>query len=190
MSFDNVSVKKNGYKYRLVVSTSEEGLSNPVCTYLNEYTLIVNSCGALPVTLTSFTGRYSNGISILDWQTSQEINTDHFELLKSNDGQNFSLVASVKSAGFRNLLKSYSYQDNSPNNGQYVYYRLKQVDQNGKYAFSSIVKLAIGTNTSLVVYPNPFINDFTVSFSATKTAAATLNCITPPANWCSQKHLT
>ena len=177
MSFDNVSVKKNGYKYRLVVSTSEEGLSNPVCTYLNEYTLIVNSCGALPVTLTSFTGRYSNGVSILDWQTSQEINTDHFELLKSNDGKNFSLVASVKSAGFSNLLKSYSYQDNSPNNGQYAYYRLKLIDANGKYTVSSIIKLTIGKNTAVTVYPNPFNSNFTVSFSAEKTALASLKLI-------------
>jgi hypothetical protein len=51
---------------------------------------------------------------------------------------------------------------------------LKQVDIDGKYTFSSVVKLAIGLNTSVVVYPNPFNNDFTVSFSANKTAPASL----------------
>ena len=179
LALNNVTTNMNGYKYRLVVSTSEAGLSNPVCTYLNEYTLLVNSCGPLPVTLTSFNGRYSNGVSILDWQTSQELNSDHFELFKSADGQDFSLVANIKSAGFSNLIKNYSYQDNTPTSGQYAYYRLKQVDANGKYTFSSVVKLALGLNTSVVVYPNPFSNDFTVSFSATKTAPATLilhNC--------------
>ena len=79
----------------------------------------------------------------LDWQTSQELNSDHFELFKSADGQDFTSVATIKSAGFSNLTKNYSYQDNSPNTGKYVYYRLKQVDVNGKYTFSSIVKLAI-----------------------------------------------
>ncbi len=177
LAFNNVSVSMNGYKYRLVVSTSEQGLANPGCTYLNEYTLIVNSCGALPVTLSAFTGRYSNGVSILDWQTSQEINSDHFELFKSNDGQDFSLVAKIKSAGFSSVVKNYSYQDNSPNSGQYVYYRLKQIDIDGKYTFSSIVKLAVGKSTAVTVYPNPFNSNFTVSFSAEKTALATLKLI-------------
>ncbi|MEO8861223.1 MAG: T9SS type A sorting domain-containing protein [Ginsengibacter sp.] len=172
--FNHVNAKMTGYKYRLIVSTSEAGLSSPGCTYLNEYTLLVNSCGDLPVTLTSFTGRYSNGASILDWRTSQEFNSDHFELFKSTDGQNFSLVAKLKAAGFSSVVKNYSYQDNSPNSGNNVYYRLKQIDIDGKYTFSSIVKLALGLNTSVAVYPNPFNNDFTVSFSATKTAPATL----------------
>ena len=174
MSFNNVTSGMNGYKYRLIVSASEAGLSSPGCTYLNEYTMIVTACGPLPVTLSSFTGKYSNGVSVLDWQTSQEINSDYFELFKSADGQDFTHVATIKSAGFSNVIKNYTYQDASPNTGKYVYYRLKQVDQNGKYTFSSIVKLAIGVNTSVVVYPNPFANDFTVSFSADKTATATL----------------
>jgi hypothetical protein len=174
LAFTNVKASMNGYKYRLAVSTSEEGLSNPGCTYFNEYTLLVNSCLNLPVILKSFTGKYSNEVATLNWQTSQEINTDHFELLKSADGKDFSLVTKVKSAGFSSLVKNYSYEDNSANNGQYVYYRLKQVDADGKFTFSSIIKLALGLNTSVVVYPNPFTSDFTVSFSATKTAPATL----------------
>jgi len=174
LAFSKVTTNMNGYKYRLVVSTSEAGLANPGCTYLNEYTLIVSSCGNLPVTLTSFTGRYANGVASLDWQTSQEINSDHFELFKSNDGQDFSLVATIKSAGFSSVVKNYSYQDKTPSTGTNVYYRLKQVDANGKFVFSPVVKLSIQANTSLVVYPNPFRDDFTVSFSATKTGTASL----------------
>ena len=174
LSINNVSLSMNGYKYRVVVSTSKAGLANATCTYVNEFTLIVNACGPLPVILSSFTGRYSNGVSILDWQTSQELNSDHFDLFKSADGEDFSLVTTIKAAGFSSVIKNYSYQDNSQNNGQYVYYRLKQVDIDGKYTFSSVVKLALGLNTSVAVYPNPFNNDFTVSFSANKTAPATL----------------
>ncbi len=171
---NNVSTKMNGYKYRLVVSTSLAGLSSPGCTYLNEYTLIVNSCGPTPVTLSSFNGRYSNGSSYLDWQTSQEINSDHFELFKSTDGEDFTLVTTVKSAGFSSTIKNYNYIDNSINGSQYVYYRLKQVDIDGKYTFSSIVKIALGTNTGIQVFPNPFTSNFTASFSAAKTSNATL----------------
>lgn len=174
LTFTNIKSTMNGHKYRLVVSTSAEGLTNPACTYVNEYTLLVNACGNLPVTLTSFTGKYASGVSTLSWQTSQEINTDHFELLKSSNGQDFSLVTKIKAAGFSSLVKNYSFEDHSSNNGQNVYYRLKQVDANGKFTFSTIIKLALGVNTALVAYPNPFNNDFTVSFSAAKTATATV----------------
>ena len=177
LAFNNITSGMNGYKYRLVVSTSQAGLSNPDCTYLNEYTLIVNACGPLPVTLSSFTGRYSNSVSTLNWQTSQELNSDHFDLFKSSDGQDFHLVASMKSAGNSNTIKNYSYQDNSPNSGDNVYYRLKQVDIEGKYTFSSIVKLALGMNTSVAVYPNPFSDNFNISFSANKTATASLRLV-------------
>ena len=174
LELNNVTTKMNGYKYRLVVSTSQLGLSTPGCTYLNEYTLIVNSCGPTPVILSSFNGRYSNGSSYLDWQTSQEINSDHFELFKSTDGQDFTLVTTVKSAGFSNTIKNYSYIDNSINEGQYVYYRLKQIDIDGKYAFSSIVKIALGVKTGIEVFPNPFTSNFTASFSGVKTSNAKL----------------
>ncbi len=174
VSFNKVSASMNGHKYRLIVSTSADGLANAGCTYVNEYTLIVTSCGALPVTLSAFDGKYADGFATLNWQTSQEINSDHFELFKSADGENFSPVANIKSAGFSNVVRNYSYEDKSPNTGKYVYYRLKQIDADGKFTFSSIVKLSIGINTSVVVYPNPFNNDFTASFSATKTAQATV----------------
>lgn len=170
-----VSSSMNNYRYRLAVATSKAGLANSSCVYFNDYTLIVADCGQqLPVTLTSFTGRYANGASILDWQTSQELNSDRFELYKSSNGQDFSIVASVKAAGISNLVKNYTYQDNTSNSGKYVYYRLKQVDINDKFTYSFIVKLSLGLTTSVSVYPNPFSNAFTISFSAGKTANATV----------------
>jgi len=170
-----VNSSMNGYKYRLAVSTSQAGLSNPDCIYYNDYTLIVTDCGPLPVQLTSFTGRYAAGKAILDWQTSQELNSDRFELFRSTDGQDFEKVTSIKSAGNSNTIKNYSYQDNITGNaGNYVYYRLKQIDIDGKATFSSIVKLNLAAKTSFEVFPNPFTNNFTLSFGANKTATATI----------------
>lgn len=175
LDLGTVTSAMNGYKYRLSVSTSQEALASADCLYFNDYTLIVTECGRLlPITLSSFNGKYSNGISTLEWQTSQELNSDYFELMKSTDGQNFYSVANIKGAGNSSTIKNYSYQDNTSNTGRFVYYRLKQVDANGKYFFSPIVKLALGLNTSVTAYPNPFINDFTVAFSAGKTSTATL----------------
>lgn len=166
----------NGTKYRLVVATSQAGLANPDCIYFNDYTLVVADCGPLPVQLTSFTGRYSAGKAMLDWQTSQELNSDRFEVFRSTDAVDFVKVASIKSAGNSNLARNYSYQDNISNaSGNYVYYRLKQIDIDGKATFSSVVKLSLGVaKTSFDIFPNPFNNNFTVSFGANKTTTATL----------------
>ena len=164
----------NGYKYRMVVSTSMAGLANPDCIYFNDYTLIVTACGPLPVTLVAFNGKYNNGLTSLDWQTTQEINNDHFDILRSTNGKDFSVVGKVKGSGNSSISKSYQYQD--PINGTgYVYYRLRQVDIDGKTVLSPIVRLNMGDKaTSFELYPNPFVNSFTASFTAAKPATATL----------------
>ncbi len=171
-----INALMNGNKYRLVVSTSQAGLSSPSCNFFNDYTLIASAAaGPLPVKLTSFTGRYSEGKAQLEWQTSQEMNSDHFELYKSTNGLDFVKVANIKSAGNSNTIKKYSYQDNSGNSGNNVYYRLKQVDIDGKAALSSVVKLSLGSKTSVDIFPNPFGNNFTLSFGAGKTSTASLS---------------
>lgn len=171
-----VNSTMNGYKYRLNVSTSLAGLSDPDCVYFNEYTLIVADCAPTPVQLTSFTGKYNSGTAILEWQTSQELNSDRFELFRSAEGTDFIKVASIKSAGNSNVARSYGYQDNiGSGSGNSVYYRLKQIDIDGRATFSSIVKLNLGSKTSFEIFPNPFINRFTLSFGTTKTASATLS---------------
>ncbi len=162
----------NGYKYRLIVSTTQSGLADPGCTYFNDFTLIVTACGPLPVKLSLFTGSYSNGIATLNWQTSQELNSDHFELFKSYDGVDFVSVTKITSAGFSNTIKNYSYQDHAGGSNN-VFYRLKQVDINGKETFSSIVKLSLGANSGVGIFPNPFNNNFTVSLASTKASFAT-----------------
>lgn len=173
LALGTVNSTMNGYKYRLVVSTTQTGLTNVVCTYFNDFTLIVTAGGPLPVQLTSFTGSYSNSIAALNWQTSQELNSDYFELFRSYDGVNFISVTKVKSAGYSNTIKNYSFLDHV-SGSNYVYYRLKQVDNNGKESFSSIVNLSLGARTGVDVFPNPFNNNFTVSLASTKTTFATL----------------
>ena len=168
-----VSSTMNGYKYRLVVSTTQAGLTDPECVYFNDYTLIVTACGPTPVKLSSFTGSYSNSIAILNWQTSQELNNDHFELFRSYDGVDFVSVTKIAGAGFSNTIKNYSYQDRVGGSNN-VYYRLKQVDINGKETFSSTVSLSLGINSGVGIFPNPFTNNFTVSLASTKTSFATL----------------
>ncbi len=164
----------NGYKYRMVVSTSSAGLANPDCIYFNDYTLRVTACGPLPVTLIAFNGKYNNGLTSLDWQTTQEINNDRFDILRSYNGKDFTIVGKVTGAGNSSSSKAYQFQD-AINGTGYVYYRLRQVDVDGKSVLSPIVRLNMGSKTTAFeLYPNPFGSSFTASFSATKPATATL----------------
>lgn len=173
LNLTNVSISQNGYKYRLVVAQSQAALSNiQVCTSQNEYTLVVTQCGPTPVTLTSFTGKYANGEVVLDWQTSQEMNNDRFDIYRSTDGQTFTLINAVKGNGNSNMIRDYRYVDVQPGSSKYAYYRLAQVDLDGKRSFSNVVKVSLGSIVSLEVYPNPFVSNFTVSFTADKNAEA------------------
>ncbi|HET7116974.1 MAG TPA: T9SS type A sorting domain-containing protein, partial [Hanamia sp.] len=174
-STDLTQPNANGNIYRLVVATSKDNLSNPDCNYFNDYKLVVVSAGPAPVKLVSFNGTYSNGVAILNWQTSQEINNDRFELYRSFDGSDFELAATIAGAGNSFTTKNYNYQDRINLNGNNVYYKLKQIDIDGKFTFSNIVRLSTGNNNeSFRVYPNPFVNNFTASFGASKSGQATI----------------
>ena len=165
----------NGFQFRILVSTSKLGLDNPDCIYVNEYRIIVASGAPLPVKLVSFDGTYSDGIASLSWQTSQELNNDRFELFRSYNGTDFDLAASVAGSGNSYTAKSYSYQDHVAATGNNVFYKLKQIDKDGKFTFSSVIKLSLGSaKTAFQIFPNPVVNNFTASFSAPKTGTATL----------------
>ena len=174
VSSDLAQPNANGNIYRFVVAASRVGLTNPDCHYFHDYTLVVKAGGDFPVKLTSFDGTYADGVATLKWQTSQELNNDRFELYRSYDGSNFELAATIAGAGNSSLPKNYSYQDRINLDGN-VYYKLKQIDIDGKFSFSNIVKLSsTDNNGSFKVYPNPVTNSFNVLFSASKTGVANL----------------
>ena len=177
VSTDPNKANANGNVYRLVVATSKSNLAKPDCIYFNDYTLIVDAaaCGPMPVKLVSFNGTYADGVATLKWNTSQELNNDRFELLRSNDGKDFELAAIIAGAGNSFTPKSYRYSDHIAFAGNNIFYRLKQIDKDGRFTFSNIIKLAVSSvSSSFQVFPNPAFNDFTVSFTANKIGTATL----------------
>jgi hypothetical protein len=111
----------------------------------------------LPITLLDFTAQRSGTQVLLQWQTSMEDNNDHFEVERSSDGAVFLLLTSVASHG--NTTTQQHYQAIDPNPYQaYNFYRLKQVDKDGKAQYSKIVLVDMSANAtdfSVKVYPNP-----------------------------------
>ena len=119
---------------------------------LNSDTIIVTG---LPVTLIDFTGIVEKNNVLLQWQTATETNNKRFETERSADGIVFSKIGSVAGHGNSSVIKYYSFADTNPLNGT-NYYRLKQIDNDGAYAYSKIVSVSFESNDSLIsVYPNP-----------------------------------
>lgn len=177
VSLNPANANASGNVYRLVVATKKSNLNNPECIYFNDYTLAINPnvCETSPVTMVSFSGTYADGVATLNWSTSQELNNDRFELLRSIDGKDFELAATVAGAGNSLTAKNYRYYDRVAISGNNVFYKLKQIDKDGKFTFSNIIKLSIANvSSALIVYPNPAANDVTISFSAGKAGRATV----------------
>lgn len=113
----------------------------------------------LPIILHAFTGKVVRADAQLNWSTASEINNKGFEVERSFDGKNFEVIAWQKGAGNSNSLRSYTYSDAGVfTMHTQVWYRLRQVDLNGKSTLSSVVAL---TNRSIMtsnlqIAPNPF----------------------------------
>ncbi len=94
--------------------------------------------GALPVDLVSFTARERNTWVDLEWVTASELNNDYFIVEHSTGGADFTEIMKMDGSGTTEIVHYYSYTDSRPKNGS-NYYRLKQVDYDGTFAYSDIV---------------------------------------------------
>ena len=120
----------------------------------------------LPVRLITFSGLYQSGTSILNWQTESEFNTEHFVVERRYSTGVFEAIGTVNANGNTNTKSDYQYLDKTAGslNAQVIYYRLKIVDKDSKYNYSSIVAINItNLTTSVNVYPNPVKGEAVVS---------------------------
>lgn len=114
---------------------------------------ITEGCTSLPVSLLSFTAEKRNNTSMLNWSTVSEINNAYFEVQKSMDGSRFTSIGKVDAGNRFNATQSYSFIDSKTIIGK-NYYRLMQVDKDGRFTYSAIVQLNM-TGTAWSVFPNP-----------------------------------
>jgi hypothetical protein len=112
--------------------------------------------GTLPVTLMQFTANRLNDLVQLDWKTAQEVNSRGFYLERSNDGRNWNTLGFIASKGNTAAGFAYQFIDQKPMIGLNLY-RLKQVDLDEQYAYSSITSVRMGSvkNVLANIYPNP-----------------------------------
>jgi hypothetical protein len=131
-------------------TTSDGTLNGPDC--LPE---TPGCTAALPVELVYFSATMTEKNEVkLTWQTASEMNNDYFTVENSSDGKHFSEVGKVKGSGNSTVLLSYSYIDHNSLRGV-SYYRLKQTDYNGEYAYSRIVAVVNKNAVPFSLFPNP-----------------------------------
>ncbi|MFZ1799483.1 MAG: T9SS type A sorting domain-containing protein [Chitinophagaceae bacterium] len=94
----------------------------------------------LPVTFLNFDGVLQNQSAHLTWSTANEINDKGFEVQKSMDGQTFTDIGFVNGQGNSTTVNNYNYTDPKILSGS-NYYRLKQIDNDGRFTYSSVIKL-------------------------------------------------
>ena len=99
----------------------------------------------LPIKLLYFTANYNGTTVDLNWSTTTEINNDYFTIERSADAINFEPILAKDGAGNSSQTLFYTTVDSSPLNGV-SYYRLKQTDFNGDFAYSKIVSINIKNN--------------------------------------------
>jgi hypothetical protein len=96
-------------------------ITNPVLIY---------KVAVTPVSLTSFTGKKANNGVELKWQTASELNNNYFEVLRSENGKDFTSIGTIKGNGTSQEIRNYNFTDVNPVSGA-NYYQLKQTDFDG-----------------------------------------------------------
>jgi hypothetical protein len=135
-SFDNVILPPG---YTLDITTS--------------IVLVTKNTSTLPVKLTNFTAKQIGKSVQLNWQTSTENNSDHFDVERSVPGGTFVKIGEINAAGSSNQLLNYQFTDNDPTKGTNIY-RLKQIDKDNRFEYSSTRWISINdTKDQLYIFP-------------------------------------
>ncbi|HEY4290207.1 MAG TPA: LamG-like jellyroll fold domain-containing protein [Puia sp.] len=137
--------------YNRVLSSTE------VTNLFNYY-----SSTPLPLRWRSFTGQIREGQVYLKWETENSVGNDHFEIEHSTNGSDFSAIGVLgDKSGIDNTAGGavYSFTDLHPPKGS-NFYRIRQVDLDGKYSWSSVIEFSIGNvSSAMQLQTNPVLGE-------------------------------
>ena len=115
---------------------------------------------SLPVKLISFTGSYQNQFTKLTWETVSEENFDHFEIERSANAADFTNIGFKQASKGAGRLNYQHADDLSLVNGSVFYYRLKIVDNDGKFTYSNVIMIRKESKSinGISLNPNPVVS--------------------------------
>jgi hypothetical protein len=104
----------------------------------------------LPVKFISFTLSRNNIGIMIQWSTSEEMNSGHFEVERSTDGTSWNTIANINASGNSSSVKEYSFIDKN-NTNKISYYRIKQIDINGTFVYTSVKTISYQADTDIKI---------------------------------------
>ena len=161
---NNTCSSVSGEGYFFGSDSQGNSVDNTVCVY----------SGALPVIWQSHTtAMIKNGESHITWSVATQINNEKYIVEHSHpesfrDGRNFTPIGEIAGDGTSNEIKHYEYIHTSPSFGM-NYYRIKQVDYDGKYSYSDIASVRYDGDSNMNIYPNPTSSEVTITTSEPTT---------------------
>ncbi|WP_020536378.1 T9SS type A sorting domain-containing protein [Lewinella cohaerens] len=114
--------------------------------------VIVTVTAVTPVELLSFSGKATPKAIQLNWETATELNNEKFEIERSADGRTFSMIGEERGQGTTQQTQAYQFTDQAPVAGL-NYYRLKQMDYDGQFTYSSVTAITFTRKGAINVYP-------------------------------------
>ncbi len=159
----------SSYKQTTGASTTRTSWTLPVTEDWAMVSIVLKAAlsgGTLPIKLSNFDAKYNKPNVELTWTTEQEINFSHFIVEKSTDGINYTTVANVFGAGNSTAKINYQFTDKTAGNGGIVYYRLKSVDRDDMFSYSTtrIIRLEeTKTGIAITSFPNPVSNELRIT---------------------------
>jgi hypothetical protein len=140
--------------------------------YITE-TMVRNTlCLALPVEFSFFGARKVDEVAELNWTTASEKNNDYFDVEWSDNGINYYSIGKIDGKENSDSELNYNFTHTKPSNGK-NYYRIKQVDLDGKFSVTEVKVLDFSTSentSSLYLYPNPALDELVIDFRSDKTS--------------------
>lgn len=122
----------------------------------------------------------SAGLNV-EWKTQNESNTDYFEVYRMYHGNQsaWMKVGKVEAAGVSHDEITYNFLDNSYAKAEKIYYRIKQVDQNGSFTYTDIKSIELKENglVKLSGFPNPIQNSYHLAFNSPSDASIQIEVI-------------
>lgn len=163
------TVNKSASFYTRTVSLSGVGSINTIT--------LADRLRPLPVTVSAFDAKRLGTDALVTWTTAQEQNNKGFNVQVSSDAKSYRNIGFVASQMPNSTsAQNYSFTDTEKNKTGVRYYRLQQMDVDGKTAFfapRAITFEGRATESSLTVYPNPYTADLRVSLSSAMSGNAT-----------------
>lgn len=125
---------------------------------------------SLPVEWLSFSVEKNENSALLKWITATETNCDRFEIERTTnenifDENNFIKIGEVKGHGTCSSTNNYAFTDDKITYKGLYYYRIKQIDTDGKFNYSDTKVVDFSRDYAMKIFPNPGTDFFTLELN-------------------------